>query len=102
MAPPIRTGARSSRCSVIVDFVKLAGDSPPVDAGIRPCRFDIGNEPSATVVGNRLTGHEISVETYSEVGGAEDPGGLQHEVVSQCIADWISLPPGEINRASDW
>jgi hypothetical protein len=32
--------------SVIVDFGKLAGDCPPLDAGIRTCRFDMGNKRS--------------------------------------------------------
>ena len=86
----------------MVAIGKLAGDCPPVDAGIRPCRFDHGNEPSATVVGNCLAGHEISVETYSKVVGAQDPGGFEHEVVSECVAHRISLPHLEINRASDW
>ena len=30
--------------------------------------------------------------------GAQDPGGFEHEVVTQCVAHRISLPHVEINR----
>jgi len=93
--------ATSSRFSVVGDLRKFAGDGPAIDVGTGPGVVDFGQNPAPPVGLNRLSLLEISVETESDVGGAEDSSSLQHQGVCQWVAHAVSLPAAAVARASD-